>query len=73
MTGRQLALALGPFLTYNAKPKLGSLMKGAMSIALRYDEVKDWGVIEKLIARIDEVHFFDGEEWFLLGLEDTSS
>ena len=71
MKGRQLALALGPFVTYNAKEKLRPLMKGAMSIALRYDDVTDWKVIEKLIARVDEVHFFDGEEWFLLGLEDT--
>ncbi len=71
MTGRELALALGPFLTYNAKHKLAPLMRGAMSIALRYDEVKDWSVIEKLIERVDEVHFFDGEEWFLLGLEDN--
>ena len=70
MTGRQLALALAPYLTYNTKVKLARLMQGAMSIALRYDEVKDWSVIEKLIARVDEVHFFDGEEWFLLGLED---
>ncbi len=70
MTGRQLALALGPHVGYNVKHKLARLMQGAMSIALRYDEVKDWGVIEKLIERVDEVHFFDGEEWFLLGLED---
>ncbi len=71
MNGRQLALALGPYLTYNAKVKLRPLMQGEMSIALRYDEVKDWSVIEKLIARVDEVNFFDGEEWFLLTLEDT--
>ncbi len=71
MTGRELALALGPHLTYNGKQKLARLMQGAMSIALRYDEVKDWSVIEKLIARVDEVNFFDGEEWFLLGLEES--
>ncbi len=71
MTGRQLALALGPYVVHNVKPKLARLMQGAMSIALRYDEVKDWSVIEKLIERVDEVHFFDGEEWFLLGLEDA--
>ncbi len=71
MTGRQLALALGPFVSYNAKHKLARLMQGAMSIALRYDEVKDWSVIAKLIDRVDEVHFFDGEEWFLLGLEEN--
>ncbi len=70
MTGRQLALALGPFVGYNVKQRLARLMQGAMSIALRYDEVKDWSVIEKLIERVDEVHFFDGEEWFLIGLED---
>ena len=70
MTGRELALALGPHVVYNVKDKLARLMQGAMSIALRYDDVKDWSVIEKLIARVDEVHFFDGEEWFLLGLED---
>lgn len=71
MTGRQLALALGPFVSYNTKHKLARLMQGAMSIALRYDEVTDWSVIAKLIERVDEVHFFDGEEWFLLGLEDA--
>lgn len=70
MNGRQLALALGPFVSYNAKQRLARLMKGAMSIDLRYDEVRDWSVIEKLIERVDEVHFFDGEEWFLIELED---
>ena len=71
MTGRQLALALGPYVVYNAKQKLARLMQGAMSIALRYDEITDWSVVAKLIERVDEIHFFDGEEWFLLGLEES--
>lgn len=72
MTPRALARALGPYVSPVVKPLLAELMRGSHSIALRYDWVRDWSVIEKLIANVDEVHFFDGEEWFLLALEDTS-
>lgn len=69
MTPRALARALGPYVGHNARPRLALLMKGNHSISLRYDEVRDWSVIGKLTARVDEVHFFDGEEWFMLALE----
>ncbi len=69
MTPHALARALGPYVSPVVKPKLAALMRGSHSIALRYDWVRDWDVIENLIANVDEVHFFDGEEWFLLALE----
>ncbi len=72
MTPRALARALGPYVGPLARPLLAELIRGKHSIALRYDWVHDWSVIEKLIANVDEVHFFDGEEWFLLALEPES-
>lgn len=70
MTPRALARALGPYVGHNVRPRLALLMQGSYSISLRYDEIRDWSVIEKLIANVDEVHLFDGEEWFTLTLEE---
>ncbi len=69
MTPRALARALGPYVGHNVRPRLALLMKGNHSISLRYDEIRDWSVVKKLIAREDEVHLFDGEERFMLALE----
>ncbi len=70
MTGRELAILIGPLLGPAARDRLRALVSGAVEdIALRYDEILDWKKMHAIIIAGDKsgtINFFDGEEHFLL-------
>ncbi len=73
MTGRELAVLLGPMIGIGARDRLRALATEAVNdIALRYDELRDCdGVMQLLLDRVDDLQFIDGEEWFIIELEGT--
>lgn len=69
MTGAELHplvfKALGPRPAIPAREACLGLLRGAASVALRYEWVVSWPLIEALVARPD-VELSDGQEWFSL-------
>jgi len=73
MVPSKLIATLAPYTSAALKDRFQLLLKGARSISIRYDEVKDWNVIEALIRHEGNgILFYEGEEWFLLELGRVS-
>lgn len=72
MTGKELAVLLGHMVGMAGRARLRKIAMGkGTEVALRYDEVKDWSGLNKLIEDDGVVELFDGEEWFVLQLGAT--
>ena len=72
MTGRRLAVLLGPMVGIGARERLRLLAIGKVDdIALSYDELKNVdAVMQLLIDNVDTLQLFDGEEAFTIQLGD---
>ncbi len=75
MNGRTLAGLLGPLLGIEARPALRALVTGqSTSISMRYDHVRDWAVMERLLSEFaPELYILDGEERFTIALSAGST
>ena len=72
LSRQELAVALGPLVTPSARAALRSYVTGeATGVWLRYDHVKNWPGMERLLAN-PAVALADGEERMELWLEVES-
>lgn len=66
MTGRELALLLGPLVGAARRDDLRPLAQGRTDeIAIRYDEVRDWTRFAAVLC-MKGVEYRDGQEFILL-------
>lgn len=75
MDGRALAGLLGPLVGPAARERIRALAMGQSTlVSLRYDEIRDWKLMNKLTAdHAEELELFDGEEWFTLEIRRSDN
>lgn len=73
MDRAELAAMVGPLLTMAGREALRPFVnRSQFCITVRYDQVKNWPGMERVIAT-DGVEMGDGQEWMQLWLESERS
>jgi hypothetical protein len=68
-----MASIIGRVVGMAGRERLRSFATGGTNdVALRYDEIREWDPLLKfMLANIATVQLYDGQEWFILELEES--